>query len=474
MAAIDVVIVATVLLVTLIIGVVDRRRVTLEDYWVNGRRTGAFVLVATIFSTFVGVGAILGNSGVAFGGGGLAALAIPLSFLFYLVIFNLFFAPKIKEFGDKHKSFTIPDFLEIRYSSRVRLIGAIVNLIGFGLYTALQILGIAVLVNALTGINPTLATLLGGGIAIIYTTFGGLRADIRTDVFQFFVMLLLFLVFLPIIITKGGGFGALASLPSSVLLGEEFAPWYVFVLAFFFVGASVLASADIWQRIYSARDKKSILKSRWWIVILVFAFMAMGTLLGLYGKILLPDASSNTVVADLLRMFLPVGLYGLVLAGFFAAIMSSVDSMIIITSMTIVRDIYHKGLRKELDHEKTLRLSRIVSLVVGLLGLIIALLIFDIVHLAVESISFFVVLLPTIVFGFYWKRASEKAAFWSILFGMLSIIVFIFVDPVQAFIPGTLVSFAVFVAVALLTKDKTTPLTTNHSKKTWCRISRHQ
>lgn len=454
MALIDIIIVALVFLVTIIIGLVDRKKITLEDYWVNRRNTGSFVLLATIFSTFIGVGAILGNAGIAFNGGGIAAFAIPLSFLFYFIIFSLFFAPKIKEFGDKHKAFTIPDFFEARYSPKVRFIGAIVNLIGFGLYTALQILGIGIFVNALTGFNPVIATILGGGIVILYTTIGGLRADIRTDIFQFFVMLFLFTIFLPIIIIKGGGFGAIASLPSNFLLGGEFAPWYVYILAFFFVGASVLSSADVWQRMYAAKDTKSIKKSRWWIVLFVFLFLAMGTLFGIYGKILLPNSDSSFIVADLLKTFIPTGLYGLVLAGFFAAIMSSVDSMILITSMTIVRDFYHKGLKREIDEERTLKLSRIVTFIIGVMGLVVALIIFNIVHLAVESISFFVVLLPAIIFGFYWKRASAKAAFWSILIGLISVIVFLFIDPIQAFIPGTILSFIVFIIVTFLTKNK--------------------
>jgi len=461
MALIDIIIVIIFFLVTLIIGVIDRKKVTLEDYWVNGRRTSTFVLIATIFSTFIGVGAILGNAGVAFSGGGIAALVIPLSFLFYFIIFSLFFAPKIKEFGDKHKAFTIPDFFEIRYSPKVRLMGAIVNLIAFGLYTALQILGIGIFVNALTGFSPVVATLLGGGIVILYTTLGGLRADIRTDIFQFFIMLFLFTIFLPIIIFKGGGFGAIASLPSNFLAGQEFAPWYVFILAFFFIGASVLSSADVWQRIYSAKDNKSIKKSRWWIVLFVFLFLVMGTLFGVYGKILLPDSSSNTIVADLLREFVPTGIYGLILAGFFAAIMSSVDSTILITSMTIVRDIYHKRLKREIGEERTLKLSRIITFIIGVMGLIIALLIFNIVHLAIESISFFVVLLPAIIFGFYWKRASAKAAFWSILVGLISIIIFLFIDPVQAFIPGTIFSFLVFIIITFLTKKKVTDINPN-------------
>ena len=453
MNLIDLSIVLLFLLITFIIGIIDRKKITLEDYWVNGRRTGTIFLIATIFSTFIGVGAILGHAGIAFSGGGLATFLLPLSFLAYFLIFYKFFAPKIREFGDKQLAYTMPDFLEARYSPRVRVIGAIVNLITFSLYVALQILGIGIFVNTLTGFNPTIATIIGGAIVITYTSIGGLRADIRTDIFQSIIMLSLLFIFLPILIIKGGGINTIASLPKEFLIGKDFAPLYVIIFAFFFGGAGVLASADLWQRAYSAKNKESIRKSGIVTTILIFLFIAMAVLFGIYGKILLPDSSSNTIVADLLRNFVPVGLYGLILAGFFAAIMSSADTMILINSMTLVRDIYQKTMRKELNHKKVLKLSRKVTVIVGTLGLIIALLVFNIVHLAIEAITFYVVLLPSIIFGFYWKKANSKAAFWSILIGLIVLIAFLFISPIQAFIPATIVSFITFILIVLVNKQ---------------------
>ena len=139
MALIDIIIVTIFFLIVIIIGFIERKKITLEDYWVNSRRTKTFFLVATVLSTFIGVGAILGTAGLAFNGGGLIALAIPFSFLFYLMLYAKFIAPKIKEFGDKYKAYTLPDFFVIRYSKRAGIVASIVNLISYGLYLALQI-----------------------------------------------------------------------------------------------------------------------------------------------------------------------------------------------------------------------------------------------------------------------------------------------------------------------------------------------
>lgn len=446
-STIDLWIVGIFFLIVFAIGFFERKKLTIEDYWVNSRKTNKFVLIATTLSTFIGAGAILGNAGVAFSGAGLATFVIAGSYFFYFLIFAKFFAPKIKEFGDANKAYTLPDFFEARYSNKVRLAGAITNLVSWSLLLALQMLAIGVFVSALSGFNPTIATIIGGMIVILYTSVGGLRADIRTDVFQFIIMLFLLIVFLPIVIMKGGGFGVIASLPPSFLIGTDFAPFYVWIIAFLFLGAGVFTSADMWQRAFAADTKKNV---RWAMTIssvLVFLFLAMATLFGIFGKILLPDTHSNIIVAELIKTLLPTGLFGIVLAGFFAAIMSSADTVLLVTSMTVVHDIYQKTLHRELSPENVLKMSRWVTLILGVVGLTIALIVFNIVHLSFEAISFYVALLPAVVFGFYWKKATSSAALWSIILGFFTIVVFLFIDPVQAFIPGLIVSFVTFFIV---------------------------
>jgi SSS family solute:Na+ symporter len=437
-----------------LIGILERKKVTIEDYWVNSRKTHRFLVVATITSSFLGVAALISNAGIAFSGGGLATAFLLGSFLFYFLIFAKFFAPKIKEFGDKHGAYTVPDFLEFRYSKKVRVAALIVNLISFGLFLSLQILGIGIFISAVGGLNPLFATILGGAIIIVYTAIGGLRADIRTDVFQFLVMLSLVFIFLPVLIAKGGGFQSILELPTSFLLGQEFAPWYVFLFGFLFIGASNLVAGDLWQRTYAGDSVKSV---RWGMKvagIIVFLFFVMGTLFGIYGKILLPEASANTVVPELLKLVLSPALFGIVLAGFFAAIMSSADTMLLMVSMTLIHDLYQKTFNKELSPEATLRFSRWTTFLVGVLALIIAITVFSVVHIAIEAVSFFVALLPAVVFGFYWKKATIPAAFWSIVIGTLTIAVFLFIDPVQAFIPGIITSFISFFIINAFVRKK--------------------
>ncbi|OHB25405.1 MAG: hypothetical protein A2542_00210 [Parcubacteria group bacterium RIFOXYD2_FULL_52_8] len=443
-ASLDLFIVAAFFLVVLAIGLYEHKKLGIADYWVNSRKTKQFALVATITSTYVGVGSLISNSGVAFSGAGLMTLMLMGSFVFYFYIFAKFFAPKIKEFGDSAGAYSMPDFLEHKYGKRMRIMSSIVMLITFALSLALQITGMSIFVASIGGFSPTIATLIGGFIVVLYTAVGGLRADIRTDIFQFIVMVTLLVFFTPLLVGTGGGLAALSALPNTFLMGESFAPFYVYILGFLFLGATNLSSPDLWQRSYAGASLRTVRNAMFWGTAFVGLFLLAGTLWGMYGHILLPGATANSVVPELLRALLPTGFYGIVIAAFFAAIMSSADTVLLIMSMTIVHDIYQKSLGKSLTDAQALRMSRWTTLVIGVIAVVLAAVVYNVVHLAIDAVSFGVTLLPAIVYGFYGKHPSAVAAFWSTVVGLVAIVVFLFIDPVQAFIPGVILSFLTY------------------------------
>ncbi len=439
MGVVDYLIIGTFFAVVFAIGFYERGKLSLADYWVNDRRTPSWMLVATTLSSFIGAASILGNGSVAFSGGGLATLAVPASYFFHLLIFALFFAPKIKEFGDQTGGYTLPDYLAFKFSERVRGISAFVILVTFALYLALQILAFGLFVAAFSGFEPNTATIIAALITIGYTAVGGIRADMRTDLFQFAIMMVLLFIFLPEIINEAG-INRMIELPLEFLNGSNFAPSYVWVFALFFLGSSVIASPDLWVRAYAGKDSATVKKSMILSSFMVLAFMGMAVLLGIAGKVLIPESSSNEIIPNLLVKFVPTGLFGLMMAGFFAAIMSSADTVLLVLSMTAVRDIYQKKINPQASDELLLKLSRNLIIIFGLIGLGVALVIFNIAHLSLQAVSFYACLIPVIVAGFYGKRRNERGAYWSIVLGFIATVIGLFFDPVQAFIPGIIIS----------------------------------
>ncbi len=447
METLDYSIIGLFFLIIFAIGLYERGKLTLSDYWVNGRQTSSWVLVATTLSSFIGAASILGNGSVANAGGGFATLAVPASYFLYFLAFAIFLAPRIKEFGDKYKAYTLPDFLAHVFGPRVRDISAIVILVTFALYLALQILAFGLFVSTFTGFNPNTATIIAAAITIIYTAVGGIRADMRTDVFQFGMMILLMIIFLPAILNEAGTV-RIFSLPEHFLTGRDFAPPYVWIFALFFLGASVIASPDLWVRAYAGKDSRAVRNSMAISSVMVFLFMTMAVLLGIAGKVLLPETDSNLIIPELLSHYIPTGLFGIVMAGFLATIMSSADTVLLVLSMTVVRDFYQKQINPGASDEVLLKLSRKLIIAFGIIGLIVALVVFNIAHLSIHAVSFYACLIPVIFAGFYSKKPSEPAAFWSITLGFIAIIAALFFDPVQAFIPGIIISTITYLVIA--------------------------
>lgn len=448
----DIAIIVAFFVVSFAVGVKDRGRLTLDDYWANGRQTGTFVLTATMLSTFIGAGSLIGLANVAFRGGS-AALIIAASYVFYFLLFALFLAARIKRIGDRLKAYTIPDVLAVRFGQSARAAAALVNLLMFGCFLASQFVATGAFVSLAVGSDLRVATAIGGVLMVVYTSVGGLRADIRTDVFQFFVMLILVVVFLPRLVSVGGGLAALRSLPPGFDDGTAFMPASTLVAAFLFLGLTPVASADVWQRAYAAKDERTVRRAMFICALLLVPFYTLGTAMGVYGKLMFPEmGDANLLVSEELSAVLPTGLLGLAVAGFLAALMSTADTMLLVLSQTLVRDVYQGFFRPELSEEEVFRLSRKTTLILGVVAILVAVFVLSVFNLTVGAVSFGVVLIPPTVAALFWKRATGRSATAGTLAGLLVILVALPSMKEEAFIPGFLVSAAVLAVVAMTTK----------------------
>ena len=189
-------------------------------------------------------------------------------------------------------------------------------------------------------------------------------------------------------------------------------------------------------------------------------FYLLAAAMGAYGRLMFPGLEDpNLLVSRELKAILPSGLLGLAIAGFFAAIMSSADTMLLILSQTLVRDVYQATFRPDLKAEDIFRISRRTTFALGLAGLAAAVFILSVLNLTIGAISFGVVLLPATLAGFYWPRATAKGAAWSILIGLAAILAALPIIGEQAFIPGVIASLASLIVISLLTEHHPGELT---------------
>jgi SSS family solute:Na+ symporter len=237
---------------------------------------------------------------------------------------------------------------------------------------AAYVLMLGVLVNFATGWPLWVGVLLGTALSVGYVFRGGLRAVVATDVVQFFLMFLGFLILVPVCVSRFGGWSFLqANLPTNHLawdggLGfQAVAVWY-------FIALSTLVEPAFYQRCYAARSETTARRGiaaaiGFWIV---FDFLT--TTAGLYARALIPNLSDPVqAFPALAQLVLPGFWQGMFTVGLLATIMSTVDSYAFIGAVTLGRDLI--GRWRGTGEEESLPLIRWSLLATAVVAVVLAL-----------------------------------------------------------------------------------------------------
>jgi SSS family solute:Na+ symporter len=272
-----------------------------------------------------------------------------------------------------------------------------------------------------------------GVIAVVYTVMGGLKAVIYTDTIQWIILMTgLIFIGIPLGYHAIGGMSEIrATIPGEFLSfsnvsWQELVNWGVTIVPIWFVGMT------LYQRIYSTRSRKEAQKA--WFIAGLFEWpvMAMmGVILGLFARVGLengmfthlgyPDLQSidsEMGLPLLLRTVLPVGLMGLMMSAYFSAIMSTADSCLMASSGNVLTDILDKIFHFRHDSKKVLRVSQLLTFIIGGSALLLALEMQNVLQLMLYSYAFMVSgLFIPILGALFWKKSSPVAAFWSMLIG---------------------------------------------------------
>ena len=432
------------------------RQSSVDEYFVGDRKMGAGHIGFSVVATDVGGGFSIGLGGLGF------TMGLSGSWLLFTGLVGAWLAavlviPTVKRLGDRHRFLTYPDFLEVRFDSRIRLVAAVVSGVGYAGFVGAQILAGAKLSAAAFDIDQTHAALVMAAVVIVYTSLGGIQAVIYTDTAQWIILLcgLLFLA-LPFAYHEVGGLSALRSeLPAEYFsLGNvtlmQLLTWGLSIVPIWFVGMT------LYQRIYATRDERTA-KRAWFLAgLLEWPLMAfLGVILGMFARVLFPEAEAEMGLPLLIKNVLPVAVTGLVIAAYFSAILSTADSCLLASAGNFVNDLYQKHIDPTADDRRVLRVSRIATLVLGTTSIAVALTIPRVLDAILLSYAFMVsgLFVPTIA-GLHWKRASPLAALCSMALGGGSAILFSVAphlnpvdEPILVSLP---ISLATLVVVSLL------------------------
>ncbi len=396
-----------------------RRQTTSDEYFVGGRDMGAWHIGLSVVATDVGGGFSIGLGGLGFTMG-LSGHWLLFTGLVGAWVGAVLLIPRVWQLGRRHGLRSFPGFLERRFDGRVRTTAALLSAVGYGSFVGSQVLAGATLSAAAFNIDLQLAVWIMAVVVIGYTALGGLQAVVYTDTIQWGVLLCgLTLVAVPAAwMSVGGWSGLQAALPAShfdpfAVPAGTFATWMLSIVPIWFIGMT------LYQRIYATRDERTA-KRAWFLAgLLEWPLMAfVGVLLGMMGRAMFPDVKPEMGLPLLIRDVLPVGVVGLVMAAYFAAIMSTADSCLLASVGNLVDDLYQRHVNRNASERRLLNLTRILTLVVGLGSVVIALLVPTVLEAILLSYAIMVsgLFAPTLG-GLLWKRVSAVAALASMAAG---------------------------------------------------------
>lgn len=441
--------------ILVLIGFLASRKVNdLSDYYVGGKNVGFWAVSLSARATGESGWLLLGLTGMG-AIAGMSAYWVVIGELLGVGISWFFMAKPFKRMTDQFNSITIPDFLESRFNPKTHLLRSIAATalsVFVIIYVSAQIDATGKAFESSLNMNYFKGAFLGFIIVVSYIFKGGFLATVWSDVFQGLLMFLGLLI-LPIIawlsVESGTAFiNGLRTIDPHLLniWGTSDNSWLnVFTIAgFAMIGLGFLGSPQIYVRFISIKNEAELTKGKW--VALVFTFLTdtAAVTIGLLGRYLFTKAgqdpetvmgtsAENTLIILVENMF-PIVLIGIYIAIILSAIMSTIDSLLIVASSAITRDFYQKIFNPQIEDDKLALISRLVTLVMALVALGLS---FTVAVLSPDRTIFWFVIFgwsgiaatfcPMIILSLYWKGYSEKGAIASMITGFACVPLFKFV-----------------------------------------------
>ena len=406
---------------------------TSEDYFLAGRSLTWPLIGFSLYASNMSSSSIIGLSGSGYNTG-ISVFNYEWVGIIILVIFAIYFVPLYF----RSKLFTMPELLEKRFDYRSRYyFSTLTIIINIGIDAAGALYAGSLLLQlVIPTIDLTTSIIILALITGIYTMAGGLKAVVFTDIVQGVLLTLGSLIITILLFLQIGSWDEMVNAAGSDKMSlirpidDEFMPWPTLILSLPILSFYFWCSHQhIVQRVLGANSvedgRKGALLAGMLKLPVLFIMILPGVMaIGMY-----PDLDNpNMILPKLMIDLLPAGLLGLVLVGFIAALMSSIDSSLNSASTLVTMDFYKK-FRPESDQKELVIIGRIFTFVFVLIASLWAPYIDQFPTLweyLQASLSY---LIPPVVvcflFGLFWKKATSTGAFISLISGGLIALIFI-------------------------------------------------
>ena len=448
-----------------------RRTQNLADYILGGRGLNTWVTSMSAQASDMSGWLLLGLPGYAYLAGMEAGwIAIGLGVGTYLN-WKLV-ARRLRRYTEMAgDSITLPDYFENRFRDRskiLRIVSALFILIFFLIYTSSGFVAGARLFSTVFGLSYPLALLIGAFVIIAYTFLGGFMAVSWTDFFQGTIM------FFAVLIVPVMGIQALGGIHSFKLSVQQINPALlglftgadgkglsmVAIISLAAWGLGYFGQPHILARFMAIRSAEKIKRARHiamvWVIISLAGAVMVGIIGRVYLKTFLSGVKSETVFMELVNALTPPLLAGILLAAILAAIMSTADSQLLVTSSAITEDFYRVLFRKKAGNKELLWVGRLAVLAVAAVAYVIALdpgsSVLGLVAYAWGG--FGAAFGPLVLISLFWQRMTRNGALAGIVVGGLTVLIWKHLQgglfDMYEIVPGFLFSCLTIFTVSLL------------------------
>ena len=402
---------------------------TLSGYYLAGKKLPYWVVAFSTNATGESGWLLLGLSGMGYLVGAQAYWVV-VGEMIGIGIAWWVVARRLKRLSDDADAITVPDVLAAKFEDHwhlIRGVAVLIILIMVTTYVTAQMVASGKAFNGYLGMDYKTGVVVGAIFIIGYTFIGGYKAVSYTDVVQG-VLMLAGLIAVPIaaVMAAGGWSGVTETLNAEdpglmnmFVAPEGGRPAWIAIVSFMAIGLPFIGVPQLLTRFMSARDDVEIKKARVVSIVVLFIFLMGAVTAGIAGRALFPGLDDAEAIFPKLstELFHPI-IAGMLLVVVLSAIMSTVDSLLLLSSSAVVRDAYQKMIGTDRDEDSLAFQGKILTVVIGVLAVLGGIqqprVIFDFVLASWSGLG--AAFGPVVIFILYYKRIT-----WAgVLAGMIA------------------------------------------------------
>lgn len=434
---------------------ISRRIVSESDYLLAGRKLGFGLATFSIFATWFGAETVVGSAGRAYSEGVSLGSAEPFGYGLCIALMGLIFAAPLY----RRNLTTLADLFRQRYSVGAERLAAVILIPSSVLWAAAQIRGFGYILSVSSGnMTADAAVAIAAGFTILYTAFGGLLADATNDLIQGLVVVAGLTILFVTVLPHAGGFDAITSALADPARARAI-PEGESVLAILErwaipVAGSVLAT-ELIGRVLGAKNVSVARNSAYAAATIYVLVGCIPLAVGLVGPTLAPGlADPEQLMAHVARELLPTALYVVFAGALISAILSTVDSTLLVASALLSHNIVVPALKIS-DEARKVRVARLGVLAFGAIAYVLALHAEGVFELVEQASAFGSAgTLVTVCFGLFTKWGDARAAIATLAVGMFSYLAASAAGVSAPFLTSLLAALATYIVVASVSRSQ--------------------